>query len=103
VQAGYYLTGEHRRYKTRAGAFDRQKPKSIFGKDGGKGAWEIALRYSTLDLNDGPVLGGKEDNLTLALNWYLNPATRLMINLVHADIADLGESDFLLARWQVDF
>lgn len=103
VQAGYYLTGEHRRYKSDSGAFDRQKPASNFGKDGGKGAWEIALRYSTIDLNDGPILGGEEDNVTVALNWYLNPATRLMLSYVHADVEDLGESDFFLVRWQVDF
>lgn len=102
VQAGYYLTGENRKYKTSDGAFDRQKPKSNFGKDGGKGAWEIAVRYSTLDLVDAGIAGGEIDDITLALNWYLNPATRLMINYVHAD-ADIGEGDFLLVRWQVDF
>ncbi len=103
VQAGYYLTGEHRRYKASGGAFDRQKPQSTFGKDGGRGAWEIAARYSTVDLTDGLIAGGEQDNLTLALNWYLNPATRLMINWVNTDVDGAGDGDFLLVRWQVDF
>lgn len=103
VQAGFYLTGEHRRFKTSSGVWDRQKPKSSWGKDGGKGAWELALRYSTIDYNDAGISGGEQDNVTVALNWYLNPATRMMINWVHADADDRGEADFLLVRWQVDF
>jgi len=103
VQVGYYLTGEHRRFKTSSGAFDRQKPKENFGKNGGKGAWEIALRYSTLDLTDEGIAGGEQDNVTLAVNWYLNPATRMMINVVHADVDNVGDADFFLLRWQVDF
>ena len=55
VQAGYFLTGEHRPYVFGRGGFGRVKPKSIFGKDDGRGAWEIAARYSTLDLTDGAV------------------------------------------------
>lgn len=103
VQAGYFLTGEHRKYKPSEGVFDRQKPKSVFGKNGGKGAWEIAVRYSSLDLTDKGIAGGEQDDLTLGLNWYLNPATRMMINWVHADVTSAGEADFLLLRWQVDF
>ncbi len=103
VQAGYYLTGEHRRYKTSSGAFDRQKPKSNFGQDGGKGAWEIAFRYSTLDLNDGVIAGGEQDDISVGLNWYLNPATRLMINYVRADVEELGEADLLGVAWRIDF
>lgn len=101
VQGGYYLTGEHRRYKTSVGAFDRQKPKSNWDKTGGKGAWEIAARVTSTDLTEAG--GGELDTYTLGLNWYLNPATRLMINVVSAETADRGDVEFLLFRWQVDF
>ncbi len=103
MQLGYFLTGEHRRYKTSSGGFDRLKPKENFGKGGGKGAWELAFRYSSLDLNDGPISGGEQDDWSLGLNWYPNPATRLMINYIHAEVDRVGEADFFLVRWQVDF
>lgn len=101
VQAGYYLTGEHRRYKTGAGAFDRQKPTRNWDKGGGKGAWEIAARITNADLSEAG--GGELDTSTIGLNWYLNPATRLMFNIVTAETADNGDVDFVLFRWQVDF
>ena len=103
VQVGYVFGDNYRRYKTSSGTFDRQKPDSNWGKDGGKGAWEIALRYSTVDLTDAGISGGEEDNLTLGVNWYPNPATRLMINYVMADVKDAADADFVLVRWQVDF
>lgn len=104
VQAGYYLTqGDYRRYKTSSGAFDRQKPSSVWDKSGGTGAWELALRFSSIDLTDGAIAGGEEDNITVGVNWYLNPATRLMFNYVMADVDGVGDGDFILVRWQVDF
>ncbi len=103
VQLGYIFGDNYRRYKTSSGTFDRQKPDSNWGMDGGKGAWEIGLRYSTIDLTDAGINGGEEDNITFGANWYLNPATRLMLNYVMADVEDEGDADFFLVRWQVDF
>jgi phosphate-selective porin OprO/OprP len=107
--ATYFLTGEHRNYKTSGGTFDRVKPKKNFSPTkGGWGAWEIGLRYSFLDLNDEGIKGGEEDNVTACLNWYLNPNTRLMLNYVHADLEDRagvndGDVNIFQARFQVDF
>ncbi|HVR28220.1 MAG TPA: porin [Thermoanaerobaculia bacterium] len=101
VQAGFFLTGESRVFKPGDGAFDRNKPKENLGKGGG--AWEIALRYSTIDLTDGRIAGGEQDDVTLALNWYLNPVARLMLNLVRADVDGKGDADFVLLRWAIDF
>jgi len=51
-------------------------------KNGGWGAWEIAARLDSLDLNDGSgataIAGGEGDRYTLALNWYLNYNFRIM-------------------------
>ncbi|MEL7060875.1 MAG: porin [Acidobacteriota bacterium] len=107
LQAGYFLTGESRAYKTSSGAFNRIKPDSNFG-DGG-GAWEIAFRFSTIDLSDEAISGGEEDNLSLALNWYLNPVTRLMLNYVTAEVDNdaagepEGDADYIMLRAQIDF
>ena len=103
VQAGYFLTDDYRRYKTSSGAFDRQKPNSVWDKSGGSGAWEIALRFSSIDLTDGGVFGGEQDDITLGVNWYPNPATRLMFNYVSADVDRIGDANFIMVRWQVDF
>jgi phosphate-selective porin OprO/OprP len=103
VQAGFFLTDDHRRYKTSAGSFDRMKPSRNYG-DGG-GAVELAVRYSTLDLTDEGIAGGELNNMSFAVNWYLNPATRLMFNYVNADRDDIedGTATFYLVRFQVDF
>jgi phosphate-selective porin OprO/OprP len=103
VQAGWYITGEHRKFKAGAGAFDRQKPSNNFGSEGGSGAWEVVARYSTLDLTDAGIAGGEQDDISLGLNWYLNPVTRMMLNYVMADVDQVGQADFILLRWQVDF
>lgn len=84
VQASWVLTGESREYKD--GSFARIKPKKPFSlAKGGWGAWEVAGRYSTLDLNDGNIRGGKEDNYSLGLNWYPNPYLRLLVDYIHFD------------------
>ncbi len=103
IQANYFLTGEHRNYKTSSGTFSRTKPKENFSFGGGPGAWEVAFRYSGLDLNDSGLSGGELDTVTTGLNWYLNPNTRIMWNYVRADKDSVGNADMLLMRFQVDF
>lgn len=109
VYASYFITGEHRRYKTSSGSFSRVKPRNNFhSKKGGAGAWEIAVRLSSLDLNDEGISGGKEDNTTVGVNWYLNPNTRVMLNYVNADLeertgVDEGSVTIIESRFQIDF
>jgi phosphate-selective porin OprO/OprP len=90
VQTGYFLTGESRPYKK--GNFGRVKPKSVVGQ-GGYGAWEVVARYSTLDLTDGSVVGGEEENFTLGLNWYPTDTLRFMANYVNVLEVDGGTYD----------
>jgi phosphate-selective porin OprO/OprP len=103
VQASYFLTGEHRNYKTSEGAFSRTKPRKNYSAAGGPGAWEIKARYSGLDLSDRDITGGKLNNTTAGVNWYLNPNTRIMWDYVHADKDDVGQADMLMMRLQFDF
>jgi phosphate-selective porin OprO/OprP len=89
VMASYFLTGENRGYKKSLGGFHRVYPNENFSLRDGKrgwGAWEVATRYSTLDLNEHLVRGGEQTNWTVGLNWYLNPMMRIMVNYIHADI-----------------
>ena len=103
LQGGYFLTGERRPYRDSGGYFSRVKPLHNLGDRDGWGAWEIALRYSQLDLNDRLVRGGELRDVTLGLNWYLNPNTRFMWNYVFADRVELGEAHLFQTRFQVDF
>ena len=83
------LTGENRKYDTSDGAFESITPRRNFDPfQGGWGAWELAARYSYIDLNSNGINGGKEGNLTLGLNWYLNPNVRLMFNYINASVND---------------
>ncbi len=104
--ASYFLTGEHRKYKESSGAFSRVKPKSNFldGK-GGLGAWEVAARYSEIDLNDpdAGILGGEVRDFTVGVNWHLNPNARVMLNYVMSELHHVGDADIVAMRFQVDF
>ncbi len=108
VQASYFLTGEHRPYSLNSGIFGRVVPNHSFSLQGerGWGAWELALRYSELNLNDSMVYGGSENNVGVGINWYLNGNARIMLNYIHADITDVlyhGDVDILQSRFQVSF
>ena len=103
VEGSVFLTRDSRRYHGASAAFDRVQPERAFLNEGGAGAWELAARYSRLDLDDGFVLGGKEKNFTLGLNWYLNPNSKLMFNFVHADPERSGSLKVLQTRFQIDF
>ena len=104
VQASYFLTGEHRPYKTGRGAFDRVKVQRPFLFDGGgPGAWEVAARYSVIDLADEDVRGGRLSDVTGGVNWHLNDNVRVSANYVYADLRSVGEAHAFQSRFQIDF
>jgi phosphate-selective porin OprO/OprP len=97
LQAAWVITGESFQYKQ--GRFLRIRP------DSSKGAWEVALRYSAIDLNDQDVLGGAEKNTTLALNWY-GPGNQMRIqtNLIRARAETVtGKEDPLILQVRAQF
>jgi phosphate-selective porin OprO/OprP len=111
VYGSYFLTGERRAYVRSRGTFTPEAPKHGFRPRQAKlGAWEIALRYSHLDLNDESIKGGKEDNFTIGLNWYFTEKYRVMFNYVRANVedranltADDGSADIFQSRFQISF
>jgi phosphate-selective porin OprO and OprP len=56
VQASWFATGERRAWQPASATFTRVTPARPVGQ-GGSGAFEFALRFSTLDLTDGPAAG----------------------------------------------
>ena len=102
VMTSYVLTGEQRRYREQVGAFGRVHPDNPFPLEGW-GAWEVAARYSYLDLDSRDVQGGVLHDWTLGVNWYLNHYFRAMFNyvLTHPEGLDLGH--IWQFQWQVNF
>jgi phosphate-selective porin OprO/OprP len=92
AEASYVLTGESHKYNPASASYGGINPANPFSlSSGGWGAWEIAGRYSTIDLNDQlastvGIAGGRQTIYTLALNWYLNHNIRLMFDYLHGDV-----------------
>lgn len=120
VFGSYFLTGESRQYYRRKapflqnnGIFDRVTPKTnVFcgPNSGGQcnpgiGAWEIAARWSHLDLNSNDIRGGRLNSVTFGLNWYLNPYARVQWNYIKPilDDPDLGQSSADIYAMRVGF
>ena len=101
VQGSWILTGETRRYDVATGAFQAPRPFVPFSSAGGLGAWELALRYSRLDLDfhsgaagtgatADAIRGGIQDIWTFGVNWYINTNVKLMLNWLHIDVERLN-------------
>lgn len=113
AQFGYFLTGESRAYNRKGGVFGRVVPLDPFSRDGGCGAWELAGRWSYIDLNDKNIQGGRLTDLMLGVNWYLNQYTKFQFNYIHAflnsssnvngPVIDNSNANILAVRAQVDF
>jgi phosphate-selective porin OprO/OprP len=97
-EVSWTVTGENRKYMKASGAYSGITPAHPFSlEDGEWGAWELAARYSYIDLTDNFVVGtpltlqpdavngGKQGIFTAGVNWYPNSYMRFMINYVHAD------------------
>ena len=93
AQASLVLTGETHPYLPATAAYGGiipANPFSLWG--GGWGAWEIAGRISTINLNDqlgttNGVAGGQQTIYTAGLNWYVNTNVRFMFDYLHGNIA----------------
>jgi phosphate-selective porin OprO/OprP len=96
IYVAYMLTGEHVPYDRGSGTIDRVEPFEDFflvdrcdeGCGRGWGAWQVALRYSYLDLTDQDIRGGVEHNVTFGLVWYFNPFASLQVNAIYGEIRD---------------
>ena len=103
--AAWRLTGESRPYDSAAGRFSSAPPRRDFRPfEGGWGAWEIAARFSWVDLSDGPVRGGRMVSWSGGLNWIWNRRIRFFLDGQVArawDGARDGRLGILQARFQL--
>ena len=113
VQASWILTGESKGYNAANGAFTPPKPAEPFTLiNRGWGVWELAARYSDLNLNahaldpanvvtnwtgaatktytyNNTVRGGDQRIATVGLNWYPNNAVRFALDYQWIDVSRL--------------
>ncbi len=112
VQGTWILTGEAKTYNPATGAFTPPKPAHPFALDGsGWGAFELAGRFSELDLNDrtldpaavvtgwagtaktydffNTVRGGDQKIWTAGFNWYPNNFVRFALNYEYIQVSRL--------------
>ncbi len=90
AEALYFLTGEHRDYEKKTGAFGRVIPHDNLGSKCGCGAWQVGARYSTSNLQNSGMDGGRVDDVTLGLNWFLNPNMKIQSNYVYTALDNRG-------------
>src|SRR5690606_31013737 len=69
------LTGETWGYK-------KGVPSTSLPDNPAAGMWQLALRYDDLNLDDGAVRGGDEQNITLGVNYYLRSNFKVSANYV---------------------
>ncbi|HET9864512.1 MAG TPA: porin [Steroidobacteraceae bacterium] len=101
LQGSWILTGERRRYNAASGSFQSPRARMPFSGSGGFGAWELAARYSRMNLNfepglegtaaaPGSVRGGDQQVWTLGVNWFPNPNVKIMVNYLLIDVDRLN-------------
>ena len=89
VVASYVLTGEMRGYNKRNGTFSRVGvAKGI--NSGGWGELDLYSRWSSVDLTDNSIDGGKMNTFSLGLNWSPISATQVNINYRYSTLDRFG-------------
>ena len=105
LQTGFFLTGQSRPWDDLFGVWGRLRPEQRYRRgnpfqESSGGAWEIAARYSTVDLTDGTVTGGVVRDLTAGVNWYPNRTSKLQLNWIHSKVEDVGNASIWVLRYQ---
>lgn len=94
IEGHLFLTGEHRVYSKNSAVFGMVKPNRPveWTRNGfsGWGAWQLTARYTYLDLNSRQINGGRVNDMTLGLNWFLNQYAKVQWNFFLADRQALG-------------
>jgi len=85
----WFAFGAKRHYDMDSGEFGAIRTSNK------KGALELLLRVSNLDLNDfdAGVEGGSSDSITFGMNWYANDNVRIMFNYIMANNDEYADAD----------
>ncbi|KQO60938.1 porin [Methylobacterium sp. Leaf91] len=116
VQASWVLNGDNRAYRM-APDFNGTG-YAVFGgvkvaeaqriTRGGFGVFELGLRFSAIDLDDGGVRGGIERDGTVGLSWYPDTNIRIMADYVRSHTSPSAlqngrtiDADTFIGRFQL--
>lgn len=98
VEGSWVLTGEYRKYNMATASYTRPSPANPFDPlNGNWGAWELAGRYSSTDLNFdkssavSAVLGGAQNIVSGGVNFYPNDTLKFMIDYQDVTLKDIGK------------
>jgi phosphate-selective porin OprO/OprP len=100
VEGSWVVTGEEHKYNMATASYTRPSPSDPVGS-GGFGAWEVAGRYSSTDLQyaaqsplshtaSDAVYGGKQNVTSVGLNWYPVDAVKVMFDYEMVDLTNIG-------------
>jgi phosphate-selective porin OprO/OprP len=107
ASAGWFLTGESRPYDPQKACFGRVIPRHNFNWGrGGWGAWELAARYSFVNLDSENVNGGRMSMLMTSLNWYLHPNLKMRFEYGFGHVTNAeekGNINIFQTRFEIDF
>ena len=93
VEVWYFLTDDNRTFNLVYGVPARTVPlenafwvRNACGNCcGGWGAWQVGVRYNTVDLNDNGINGGMLNSFTFGVNWFLNANAKMQFNYDFTD------------------
>ena len=100
VTGSWIVSGEMRTYNRKSGILGAV-PVAKDVNQGGWGAWELSTRWSSIDLKDRSVDGGRMDILSFGVNWWLTPVFNVNLNyrLINNQTNGLsGDSSGIMAR-----
>ncbi|MGD0143074.1 MAG: porin [Rhizomicrobium sp.] len=118
AEGSWVITGEPRQYNMATASFVRPSPDSPFNPSTGDwGAWELAGRYSSTNLDHDitsavaldRVFGGVQDIASAGINFYPDDVLKFMFDFQHVQLKNIGalnnngQYDTVEIRTQVSF
>ena len=100
AQASYFLdSATYKIYNMAEGAFDKPSKTNL--------TWELSVRASRLNMEDGDIKGGFQTNYTAGLNFYVNINLKLSLDYIdsHIERGPKGDENpgIIVLRTQISF
>lgn len=89
ITGSWVLTGENRTYRYSNGTIN-PIPVANSVNQSGWGAWELAVRISSYDLDDEFISGGKMNIQSIGLNWWLTNSASFSFNVRYIQTDAVG-------------